>query len=69
MDQLYTAVVLPLMLLVGQALVALGQRKISQRMDEGQAKTDAKRAAEAEWRDAVTTHMQHYAAGTCGHRI
>jgi len=33
MDQLYTAVALPLLLLIGQALVALGQRKISQRMD------------------------------------
>lgn len=46
MDQLYTAVVLPLMLLVGQTLVALGQRKISQRMDEGQAKTDANSTAD-----------------------
>ena len=47
MDQLYTAVVLPLMLLVGQTLVALGQRKVNQRMDEGQAKSeiDAKLAA------------------------
>lgn len=52
MDQLYTAVVFPLLLLIGQTLVALGQRKMSQRMDEGQAKTDAKRKAEAEWRDA-----------------
>lgn len=73
MDTVYTALVFPLLLLVGQTLVALGQRKISQRMDEGQAKTDAKRAAEAEWRDAVTTHMQrqdeHMALMTCGHRI
>ena len=53
MDQLYTAVVFPLILLVGQAIVALGQRKISQRMDDGQAKTDAKRKAEAEWRDSI----------------
>lgn len=58
MDTIYTALVFPLLLLIGQTIVALGQRKISQRMDEGQAKTDAKRAAEAEWRDAVTTHMQ-----------
>ena len=57
MDQLYTAVVLPLMLLVGQALVALGQRKMSQRMDEGQAKTDAKRKAEAEWRDSIDKRL------------
>lgn len=53
MDQLYTAVALPLLLLIGQTLVALGQRKISQRMDEGQAKTDAKRKAEAEWRESI----------------
>ena len=50
MDTVYTALVFPPLLLIGQTLVALGQRKISQRMDEGQAKTDAKRAAEAEWR-------------------
>lgn len=56
-DQLYTALVFPLLLLIGQALVALGQRKISQRMDEGQAKTDAKRAAEAEWREHVVTRL------------
>lgn len=58
MDTVYTALVFPLLLLVGQTLVALGQRKLNKCMDEGQAKTDAKRAAEAEWRDAVTTHMQ-----------
>ena len=50
MGTVYTALIFPLLLLVGQTLVALGQRKISQSMDEGQAKTDAKRAAEAEWR-------------------
>lgn len=43
MDTVYTALVFPLLLLIGQTLVALGQRKISQRMDEGQAKTDEKR--------------------------
>lgn len=57
MDTVYTALVFPLLLLVGQALVALGQRKISQRMDEGQAKTDAKRKAEAEWRDGITARL------------
>lgn len=57
MSQFYTALVFPLILLVGQAVVALGQRKISQRMDEGQAKTDAKRKAEAEWRDSVTERL------------
>ena len=64
MDQLYTAVALPLLLLVGQALVALGQRKLNMRMDEGErkrndarAETEAKRAAEAEWRDSVTKRL------------
>lgn len=57
MDKLYTAVALPLLLLIGQVLVALGQRKLNMRMDEGEAKsnqakadTDANRAAEAESR-------------------
>lgn len=59
MDAVYTALVFPLLLLIGQTLVALGQRKISQRMDEGQAKTDAKRAAEAEWREHVVTRLDH----------
>lgn len=57
MDTVYTALVFPLLLLVGQALVALGQRKISQRMDEGQAKTDAKRKAEAEWRAGIDRRL------------
>lgn len=57
MDTVCTALVFPLLLLIGQALVAVGQRKISQRMDEGQAKTDAKRAAEAEWRERVVTRL------------
>ena len=57
MDTVYTALVFPLLLLIGQTLVALGQRKISQRMDEGQAKTDARRAAEAEWREHVVTRL------------
>lgn len=34
MDTVYTALVFPLLLLIGQTLVALCQRKISQRMDE-----------------------------------
>lgn len=57
MDTVYTALVFPLLLLIGQTLVALGQRKVSQRMDEGQAKTDAKRAAEAEWREHMVTRL------------
>ena len=57
MDTVYTALVFPLLLLIGQTLVALGQRKISQRMDEGQAKTDEKRAKEAEWRDSIDKRL------------
>ena len=64
MDTIYTALVFPLLLLIGQTLVALGQRKLNQRMDEGEAKrnqakadTDAKRAAEAEWRDCVVARL------------
>ena len=63
-EQFYTALVFPLLLLVGQTLVALGQRKLNQRMDEGEAKrndakadTNAKRAAEAQWRDGITARM------------
>lgn len=36
MDTVYTALVFPLLLLIGQTLVALGQRKLNQRMDEGE---------------------------------
>lgn len=64
MDQLYSALVFPLLLLIGQALVALGQRKLNMRMDEGErvrndarAETEAKRAAEAKWRDDVTRRL------------
>lgn len=63
-EQFYTALVFPLLLLVGQTLVALGQRKLNQRMDEGEAKratdrakTEAKREAEAEWRDSVIKRL------------
>lgn len=51
-DTVYTALVFPLLLLIGQTLVVLGQRRLNMRMDDGQTKTDAKRKAEAEWRDA-----------------
>lgn len=64
MDQIYTALVFPLLLLVGQALVALGQRRLNQRMDEGEQRrndarsdTDAKRKAEAEWRNCVVKRL------------
>lgn len=66
-EQVYTALVFPLLLLVGQALVALGQRKLNMRMDEGEAKrnqaradTDAKRAAEAEWRECVVKRLDKH---------
>lgn len=69
MDQFYTAVALPLMLLVGQTLVALGQRKLNMRMDEGEAKrnqaradTDAKREAEAKWREDMERRMDEFEA-------
>lgn len=64
MDTIYTAVLFPLLLLIGQTLVALGQRKLNQRMDEGEAKrnqakadTDAKRAAEAQWRESIDKRL------------
>jgi hypothetical protein len=57
MDTVYTALVFPLLLLVGQTLVALGQRNISQRMDERHEETERKRRAEAEWRDDVERRL------------
>lgn len=62
MDTIYTALIFPLLLLIGQALVALGQRKLNMRMDEGQAKTDAKRKAEAEWREDIERRMDEFEA-------
>lgn len=69
MDTVYTALVFPLLLLIGQTLVALGQRKLNQRMDEGEAKrnqakadTDAKREAEARWREDVKRRMDEFEA-------
>lgn len=68
MDTVYTALVFPLLLLMGQTLVALGQRKLNMRMDEGEAKrnqakadTDAKRKAEAEWRESIDSLMAEHA--------
>lgn len=68
-EQFYTAFVFPLLLLIGQALVALGQRKLNQRMDEGEAKrnqakadTDAKRETEAKWREDVERRMDEFEA-------
>ena len=67
MDTIYTAVLFPLLLLVGQTLVALGQRRLNMRMDEGEAKrnqaradTDAKRAAEAEWRECIMKRLDKH---------
>lgn len=63
-EQFYTMLVFPLLLLVGQALVALGQRRLNQRMDEGErlrndarAETQAKRDAEAEWRHRIDLRL------------
>lgn len=63
-EQFYTALVFPLLLLIGQALVALGQRKLNMRMDESEANrnqaradTKAKREAEAKWRDDVISRI------------
>lgn len=57
-----------LVICVGQALVAVGQRKMNQRMDEGERKrdearneTEAKRKAEAEWREAVEARLDEQA--------
>lgn len=69
MDTVYTALVFPLLLLVGQTLVALGQRRLNMRMDEGEAKrnqaradTDAKREAEAKWREDMERRMDEFEA-------
>lgn len=65
MDTVYTALVFPVLMLVAQALVALGQRKVNQRMDEGErkrdearAETEAKRRAEAQWRSDIEARME-----------
>lgn len=63
-EQFYTMLVFPLLLLIGQTLVALGQRKLNQRMDESErlrndarAETQAKRDAEAEWRRRIDLRL------------
>lgn len=57
MSQVYTALVFPLILLIGQAMVALGQRKLTQQMDERQAKTDEERKRRSEWREGVDKRL------------
>ena len=57
MSQVYTALIFPLILLIGQAMVALGQRKLTQQMDERQAKTDEERKRRSEWRDGVDKRL------------
>ena len=57
MSQVYTALVFPLILLIGQAVVALGQRRLTQQMDERQAKTDEERKRRSEWRDGVDKRL------------
>lgn len=44
MDTVYTVVVFPLLLLMGQSLVVLGQRRLNMRMDEGERKRNDVRA-------------------------
>lgn len=65
MDTIYTALVFPLLLLVGQTLVALGQRRISLRMDERHEETERKRKAEAEWRDDVERRLEQQDEKIC----
>lgn len=50
---------------LGQALVAMGQRRINLRMDEeerkhteARAKTEEKRRLEAEWRESIDTRLK-----------
>lgn len=73
MESIYTALVFPLLLLIGQALVAVGQRKLNLRMDEGEAKrndaraeTEAKRAAEAKWREETDRRMEEFEKALVG---
>lgn len=49
---------LPLALLAGQLWLNAKFKSAEDKRDAARADTDAKRRAEAEWRDAVTTHMQ-----------
>lgn len=57
-------IVAAILITAGQTLVALGQRRLNMRMDEGErkrdearAETEAKHRAEAEWRDCIERQM------------
>lgn len=69
MENIYTALVFPLLLLIGQTLVAIGQRKVNRRMDESERKRDeahaetrAKRDQEAQWRETVDKLLSEQSA-------
>lgn len=69
-EQFCTVVAFPLLLLIGQTVVALGQRRLNMRMDEGErkrndarAETEAKRKAEAEWRADMERRMEQFEQG------
>lgn len=50
-------IVASILICCGQAMVNLGQREISERMDKDKEATDAKRKAEAKWRDDVEQRL------------
>lgn len=58
MDGIIDKLLIPLALLAGQLWLNASFKRAEGKRDAARADTDAKRAAEAEWRDAVTTHMQ-----------
>lgn len=68
-DQIYTLVIFPLLLLIGQTIIqtlnVITSRKINQRLSESEEKraaakaaTDEKRAIEAKWREDMEVRMQ-----------
>lgn len=70
-DQIYTIVIFPLFLLIGQTIIqtinAITSRKINQRLDESEKKrltakaaTEEKRAIEAKWREEVESRMKNF---------
>lgn len=72
-DQIYTLVIFPLLLLVGQTIIqtlnVITNRKINQRMDESDRKRDeahaeaqAKRDQEAQWRETVDKLLSEQSA-------
>lgn len=72
-DQIYTLVIFPLLLLIGQTIIqtlnVITNRKINQRMDENerkrdeaQAETQAKRDQEVQWRETVDKLLSEQSA-------